>query len=456
MKKFDREMNRRKFLRGCLGAAAGSAGVWATQARLQLALAQTAPADDYKALVCIFLFGGNDSYNMVVPRSSNEYQVYQDVRQNLAIAEQDILPLHPNNPGAVAYGLHPAMADAQQLFADGRLAVLANAGALIEPVSKADYQNRNVILPPQLFSHNDQQNFVQALARGNAKTGWAGRAADIMQSMNINDRLSMNISLSGSNIWQSGQNVFPYSISGQGVETFAYQGDQDQASRDQVFRTLMQGANSHIFEREYAAIQERAWELSGDLIAALGEQDELATSFPEGSLATDLKMVARMISAREALDVKRQVYFVGFGDFDTHGDQNNRQPELLSQLSQAMGAFNRAMNELGMADQVTTFTMTDFGRTLTSNGDGTDHAWGGHQLISGGAVKGGDIYGSMPDLNLNSDSDIGEGRIIPSTSMDQYGANLTSWFGLPSADFGSVFPNLHNFGDIDLGFMKSS
>lgn len=455
MKKFDREMNRRKFLRRCLGAAVGSAGFWATQARLQLALAQTAPTADYKALVCIFLFGGNDSYNMVVPRSSNEYQIYKDVRQNLAIAEEDILPLDPNNPGSVAYGLHPSMGAAQQLFADGRLAVLANAGSLIEPVTKADYQNRTVILPPQLFSHNDQQNFVQALARGNAKTGWAGRAADIMQTMNINDRLSMNISLSGNNIWQSGQNVFPYSISGQGVETFAYQGHHNEAARNDVFRTLMQGADAHLFQREYADIQARAWELSGDLIVALGEQSELTTSFPESRLATDLKMVARMISAREALDVKRQIYFVGFGDFDTHGAQNNRQPALFSELSQALGAFNGSMDELGMADQVTAFTMTDFGRTLTSNGDGTDHAWGGHQLIAGGAVKGGDIYGSMPDLNLNSDSDIGEGRIIPSTSIDQYGANLASWFGLPSADFGSVFPNLHNFDELDLGFMKT-
>ncbi|MDQ2077743.1 DUF1501 domain-containing protein [Marinimicrobium sp. ABcell2] len=453
MKKFDREINRRKFLRGCLGAAAGSAGFWATQSRLQLAMAQAPPANDYKALVCIFLFGGNDSYNMVIPRSNNEYDIYSDVRQNLAVPQGDILPLEQNTPGSVAYGLHPSMGALQQLFTDNRLAVLANAGALIEPVSKSDYQNRVATLPPQLFSHNDQQNFVQALERGNAATGWAGRAADTMQSMNTNDRLSMNISLGGSNIWQSGQNVFPYSISGRGVETFAYQGNHDQVTRDQVFRTLMQGADSHIFHREYGAIQERAWELSQELIAALGD-DEPATEFPEGRLATDMKMVARMISAREALDVSRQIFFVGFGDFDTHGDQNNRQPALLAEVSNAMAAFDSAMQELGMSDQVTTFTATDFGRTLTSNGDGTDHAWGGHQLIMGGAVNGGDIYGTMPDLNLHSDDDIGEGRLIPTTSIDQYGATLANWFGLPGADFGSVFPNLHNFDTTDLGFMK--
>lgn len=452
MKKFDRAINRRRFLRGCLGAAAGSAGFWATQSRLQLALAQTPAASDYKALVCIFLFGGNDSYNMVMPRSSHEYDIYQSVRNNLAVPEQDILPLSPNNPGAIDFGLHPEMGASQQLFEQNRLAVLLNNGSMIEPVSKSDYQNRTALLPPQLFSHNDQQNFVQSL-RGNARTGWAGRAADIIQSMNTNDRLSMNISLGGNNIWQSGREVFPYSISGQGVETFSYQGHHDQVTRDQVFRTLMQGADSHLFQREYAAIQERAWELSADVIAALGEQDEIATPFPEGRLATDLKMVARMISAREALGASRQVFFVGFGDFDTHGDQLNRHPALLAELSNALGAFDGALQELNLTEQVTSFTMSDFGRTLTSNGDGTDHAWGGHQLIMGGAVRGGDLYGQAPSLALHDEDDIGEGRIIPSSSVDQYGATLASWFGLPGADFASVFPNLHNFDNADLGFM---
>ncbi|HEY7885701.1 MAG TPA: DUF1501 domain-containing protein, partial [Cellvibrionaceae bacterium] len=335
MKKIDRACNRRRFLQRCLQVTTGSAGLLAMQSRMQLALAQTAPATDYKALVCIFLFGGNDSYNMVVPRSSNEYQIYQQVRQNLAIDQEDILPLYPQNPGAAEYGLHPVMGSAQQLFADGRLAILANAGALIEPVSKASYQNRSARLPPQLFSHNDQQNFAQAL--GHTSTGWAGRAADILQSQNINDRLSMNISLGGSNIWQSGEQVFPYSISGEGVETFEYFNDEsDNVTRAEVFRTLMQGANSHIFQREYAAIQERAWALSGELITALSEQPPLTTAFPGSRLATDLRMVARMISARDALDVSRQVFFVGFGDFDTHGDQNNRQPALLSTLSDGM------------------------------------------------------------------------------------------------------------------------
>lgn len=451
-------LNRRRFLRGCLGAAAGSAGLLAAQARMQLALAQMPEAQDYKALVCIFLFGGNDAYNMLVPRSPHEYDIYREVRQNLAIAHADLLPLTMQTPGPVDYGFHPAMGEAQTLFNNGRLAVLAGSGSLIEPVTKASYQNRTARTPPQLFSHNDQQNFVQSLDGGKAASGWAGRAADVMQAMNINQRLSMNISLSGSNIFQSGQTVFPYSVSGGGVETFAYfdeaQGDAADVKRAEVFRALMQSADTHLFQREYAAVQERAWALSGELIAALDQQPSLTTNFPAGRLATDLKMVAQLISAREALDVKRQVYFVGFGDFDTHGDQNNRQPALFAELSGALGAFDQAMGELGLADQVTAFTMTDFGRTLTSNGDGTDHAWSGHQLMLGGAVRGGNIYGTLPSLALESEDDIGEGRLIPTTSIDQYAATLAGWFGLPTADFANAFPYLHNFETADLGFMR--
>ncbi|MCP8898139.1 DUF1501 domain-containing protein [Gilvimarinus xylanilyticus] len=453
MKSFNH--NRRRFLRNSLAACLGSASFAALSARMQLAIAQTTPTDDYRALVCVFLYGGNDSYNMIIPADGSGYSTYQDVRQNLAVAKSDLLPM---NRGGHAYGFHPAMTDVSTLYNTGKLAVLANTGALIEPVSKPDYQNNRSRLPPQLFSHNDQQNFVQALNRDTATTGWAGRAADIMGSLNINQQLSMNISLSGSNIFQTGTKVVPYSVSGYGVERlkhFDSSGDTADATRAQVFRALMQSADQHVLQREYAAVQERAWALSGEVKAALDEQPPLQTVFPGDKLGTDLSMVARLISAREALNVKRQIYFVGMGDFDTHGDQNNRQPALFAQLSQALSAFNQATHELGLADKITTFTLSDFGRTLTSNGDGTDHAWGGHQLIMGGAVKGGNIYGQLPSLALDSSDDIGEGRIIPTTSVDQYGATLASWFGLPTADFASTFPNLKNFSTVDLGFIDN-
>ncbi|WP_049721114.1 DUF1501 domain-containing protein [Gilvimarinus polysaccharolyticus] len=451
--KYD-SLSRRRFLRKSVAACLGSASFAALSSRMQLAMAQTAGDNDYKALVCIFLFGGNDSYNMIVPTSASEYSRYANVRQNLAIAQGDLLPM---SAGSHDYGFHPSMSALQQLYNSGQLAVLANCGSLIEPVSKQRYNNHQALLPPQLFSHNDQQTFVQSLARDTATTGWAGRAADILQSMNINQQLSMNISLSGNNIFQSGSKVFPYAINGFGVELLnhfdAHSDDPQEVSRAQVFRALMQGADNHIFQREYANVQERAWTLAGDVKSALDTQTPLNTQFPEGKLATDLAMVARLISARDALDVKRQIYFVGMGDYDTHGDQANRQPVLFNELSQGISAFNNAIAEQGLANQVTTFTMSDFGRTLTSNGDGTDHAWGGHHLITGGAVNGGHIYGTLPSLELNSDDDIGEGRIIPTTAIDQYGATLASWFGLPAADFANTFPNLVKFDRADLGFM---
>lgn len=446
--------SRRRFLRHSLAAALGSASFAALSARMQLAVAQTPDGDDYKALVCIFLFGGNDSYNMIVPTDTSGYNTYAQVRQNLAIEQADLLPI---SSASDQYGFHPAMPGLQALYNQQQLAILANCGALIEPVTKADYTNRQARLPPQLFSHNDQQNFVQSLAADTATTGWAGRAADIMRSLNVNQQLSMNISLSGNNIFQSGHSVYPYAVNGFGVELLnhfnEHSSEAGEVSRAQIFRTLMQGAEDHVFLREYAEIQERAWALAGDVKSAIDEQPPLNTVFPEGKLGTDLAMVAKLISARKALDVKRQIYFVGMGDFDTHGDQANRQPALFSELSRGISALQQALTELSLSDQVTTFTLSDFGRTLTSNGDGTDHAWGGHQIICGGAVKGGKIYGRLPSLALDSEDDIGEGRIIPTTSIDQYGATLASWFGLPAADFASTFPNLQNFDEVDLGFI---
>lgn len=459
MKKINQPRSRRCFLKQCAGVLAGSATMSATLTRLQLANAQ-AVGNDYKALVCIFLFGGNDSYNLIVPTSSSQYQTYSDVRQNLAIAQDELLSISPITDTGVAYGFHPSMSSVRDLFENDTLSVIANVGSLVEPVTKSTYLNNTAVKPPQLFSHNDQQNFVQSLSTGIAKNGWAGRAADTLASINDNQRLSMNISLSGSNIWQSGRNVIPYSISGQGISTLTgldgASVDGFERNRAEIYRTLLENSQSHLFEQEFSRVQLRAWDLAAEISVAINDLEPIETVFPEGNrLATDLKMIAQLISARDALDVRRQVYFVGMGGFDTHGGQNNTQPELLSTLSEAMNAFNSSMIELGVQDNVTTFTASDFGRTLTSNGDGTDHGWGGHQLVMGGAVRGREIYGQMPSLEINSDDDIGEGRIIPTTSIDQYGATLASWFGLQAQDFSDVFPNLANFDSVDLGFMNN-
>ena len=452
--------NRRHFLKQAASLTLGSSSAYATSAGLQLANAMVQPDASYKALVCIFLFGGNDAFNMVVPTGGAEYASYKVSRQTLAIEQNKLLSLSRLRGSGTALGLHPTMTHAQQLFNSGKLALLTNVGALVEPVTKINYQGNKSLLPPQLFSHNDQQTFLQSLQSSARRNGWAGRAADAMQSMNTNKKLSMNISLSGSNIWQSGNSVVPYSIDAAGIkelENFNTKtSDARELSRIQIYQALLAQQQENIFQREYARTQTLAWDLAGDVKTALDAQAPLKTVFPAGNpLAANLKMVAQMLSARSSLQVSRQTFFIGMGDFDTHGDQLRRHDILLAQLSAGLDAFYKATVELGIEDQVTTFTTSDFGRTLTSNGDGTDHGWGSHQMIMGGAINGGNIYGQFPELIVGGQDDIGEGRIIPTTSMDQYAATLASWYGLPAGSYADVFPNLARFNSADLGIFKS-
>lgn len=452
-----------KTLYGCSSLAFGSSAMAASVSQLQLAgakLLQTSQAkrgfDDYKALVCIFLYGGNDAFNMVVPASSPEYNDYKNARQGLALEQNTLLGLGQHNN--VAYGLHPNMGGLKSLFENKKMALLANVGALIEPVSQMAYQQNNVVLPPQLFSHNDQQIYLQSLQTSSKPTGWLGRAGDLLMSANENQQLSMNISLSGNNIMQAGQQVFPYSMDAKGVNMLSYLGadsaDQAERNRAALYQRILQQQRSHLFTRQFANTQQRAWELASTVKEALALTPPINTPFSaKNQLAMGLKMVAQIIAARNNLNVSRQTFFIGIGDFDTHGDQANRQPALFTMLDEALSAFYAATVELAVENQVTAFTASDFGRTLTSNGDGTDHGWGSHQMIVGGAVNGGEIFGTMPTLALTSPDDIGEGRIIPSTSMDQYGATLGRWFGLQESDMADVYPNLHNFSNANLAFI---
>lgn len=458
MKKSDYNPARRQLLAKLGGVMLGSSALYATSARFQLVNAQMPEVDDYKALVCIFLFGGNDAFNMLIPAGESEYAAYAASRQTLAIPQAQLLPITPQQSVGLDLGLHPSMSGVQSLFAQQKLAVVANVGALVEPVSKAAYQSNSVQLPPQLFSHNDQQTFMQSLQSGTRRTGWAGRAADVMETQNTNQKLSMNISMSGSNIWQNGASVVPYSIDPSGIKELSnLNANSDEArerARTQIYHNLLAQQQENIFQRQFARTQTLAWELAGEVKGALDAQAPIVTAFPASQVGSGLKMVAQMISARAALGVKRQIFFVGMGDFDTHGDQLRRHVLLLDQLSSAMQAFYSATVELGVAEQVTTFTSSDFGRTLTSNGDGTDHGWGSHQLVMGGAVKGGNIYGTLPSLSVGGADDIGQGRIIPGVGMDQYAATLASWYGLPGNQFGDVFPNLGNFDQLDLGLFN--
>jgi uncharacterized protein (DUF1501 family) len=455
MKNFN---DRRQFLTQASLLALGSSSAAAFSSSLQLTNALIKQDKDYKALVCIFLLGGNDAFNMLIPTDDSEYAIYKSTRQTLAIDKASLLPLAIADTKVPKLGLHPSMQEVQDLFNSGRLAFLTNVGALVEPVTRDTYNAKSVQLPPQLFSHNDQQSFIQSLQSSIKRTGWIGRAADVMGKMNQNQKLSMNISLSGSNLWQQGMRASPYSIDAAGIREIenlkTRSTDARELARVKLYQTLL-SQSDNMFQAEYGRFHKTAWELSEELKSALDTQPAIQTIFPsDNSLADNLKMVAKIISARQTLNVKRQTFFVGMGDFDTHGDQLQRHSKLLKQLSSGLAAFNTALEELGLTNQVTTFTASDFGRTLTTNGDGTDHGWGGHQLIMGGTVKGKHVYGELPELILNGKDDAGEGRIIPRISMDQYSATLAQWFGLTGNSFGDVFPNLYRFDNPNLGFFK--
>ena len=448
--------NRREFLKKT-GAGAAAAATFAAYpgAAFSQIIGTSAPFPDYKALVCVFLFGGNDSYNMLVPRSNAEYNVYAASRQNMALLQGDLLAINPLTPDGADYGLHPMMSDIQTLFESNRAAFVSNTGPLVEPTTKDQYQNKSVLLPPQLFSHNDQQDQWSSL-RGVAqsKTGWAGRLADLIR-MNVADQqMATNASLFGSTLFQSADETVAYVMGNSGPIPFTGFDDTagGQAQRA-AFEQIINANYGSIYERGFAEVQRRAV-ASADLIGdALTGAPVLNSVFPNSQLGRQLSTVAQLIAVRDQLQMQRQIFFVATGGFDSHDDQLANQPGLLGGISESMAAFYNATVELGVSDMVTSFTQSDFGRTLTSNGDGTDHAWGGNQLVIGDAVAGREMYGAYPILEINGPDDVGGGRIIPTTSADQYAATLSKWFGIPDADLASVAPNIDNFVQRDLGFL---
>lgn len=442
-------INRRDFLRGAgAGALLGAYPLLHT-------VAAHAQFTDYRALVCVFMFGGNDSWNMVVPRSQAEYDVYAASRQNLAIDRDSLLPIAPLTGDGVDYGLHPAMSGLQSLFDSGRAAFVANVGPLIEPTTLEQYQSGSVILPPQLFSHNDQQDqWFSLKGRAQTKTGWAGRIADLIRAEVSGQQLPTNASLFGASLFQAGDDTVAY-VMGPGGP-IAFEGFADSGfglAQRQAFERIIGADYGSIYERAFAAVQQRAVSTADLVTAAIESAPALSTPFPASQLGQQLETVARLIAVRERLGMERQIFFVATGGFDTHDDQNELQPGLLGGVSDAMKAFYDATVELSVADSVTTFTQSDFGRTLTSNGDGTDHAWGGIQVVTGDAVMGREIYGRYPLLAIGGPEDVGGGRFIPSTSSDQFAATLARWFGIPDGDLASVAPHIDNFAQRDLGFL---
>jgi uncharacterized protein (DUF1501 family) len=499
--------DRREFLRRAAALSSlGAASPFAINlAALGAASAQTT---DYKALVCVFLYGGNDSFNMVLPTDTASWDAYVAVRNqapdpiqllaagmapdpNAAAGSPlrlgGVLPITPADAQGRSFALHPMLGAVRDLFAAGRLAIVPNVGPLVEPLTKANFNSARK--PAKLYSHNDQQSTWQAFAPEGARVGWGGKLGDLMASANSNTMFT-SISTSGSAVWLAGQRVLQYQVTSNGAIRLGGSGATlfgSTVAMDTLRNTIARSSRSpHLMAQDQAAVTARSIDaetlVSANLPAPgtapwgtpaanysqnndplLRYTNPLTGAQAGNGLAQQFQAVARMMAARAALGAGRQVFMVSLGGFDTHDGQNRSHADLYARLGHALAYFDKTIADMGLASSVTTFTASDFGRTFTSNGDGTDHGWGSHHFVMGGAVKGGALYGPFPVLgvknanNNNFDSSpdqLGNGALLPTTSVDQYGATLAQWFGVSdSTALATVFPNLSNFGSRNLGFM---
>jgi uncharacterized protein (DUF1501 family) len=452
-----RGMSRRKFLGAAGCAAVGSTTFLSSFTSLGMMNALAAPSNssglisppsEYKALVCILLAGGNDSYNMVVPTSTDQYSDYSTSRSGLALPSGDLLPLNYTDPAGVNYGLHPAMPEVANMFNDGKAAILANIGTLIEPVTKSQILAGTAPLPLGLQSHADQARHWQtSIPQNRHAKGWAGKVAEILAAGNSNQDISMNLSLSGTNLWQAGNTVDEFTITPQGsVGINVLDGtDPFEVILGQGVENILDQTYTDVLKETYAKKVLSSQTQHDVFTEALDDLDPLSTTFSNTQISKQLRMVAESIAIAGGLGMARQTFYIRFGGFDNHGELLNNHSARLSLLSAAIGEFYTAMDELGMSDSVTTFTVSDFARTLTANGFGTDHAWGGNAMVFGGAVNGGTIYGHYPSLALGNDLDVGNGVLIPELCTDQYFAELALWLGVDPSELTDLFPNIENF-----------
>lgn len=503
--------SRRLFMRQ-VSALSLTAGAGAPLALNLLAAGSAAAqtAGDYRAVVCLFMFGGNDSFNMVLPTDSASWAAYASMRASIALPPVGtppnpsasmsslarwggVLPITPTNPQGRTYALHPLMGSLQTLFnTDRRLAVVANVGPLVSPTTKEQYNQPSHPRPPRLFSHNDQQSMWQTMMPEGATLGWGGRMAD--QVAGSSGAAFTAISAAGNAVWLSGQQVRQYQVSGMGAQRLGSDSGglvyDSSAVANALNNIVRSPQGSHVLEADVAAIAARSIAAESTLRGALRPPSDPAFGTPASgsynpssdpklmypspsggkpefsALAQQLQVVARLVQAgmAGATGVKRQVFFVSLGGFDTHNNQNTQHNELMARVAHAMQYFDTALGAINARNNVTTFTASDFGRTFTTNGDGTDHGWGAHQFVMGGAVRGGDIFGTFPSLvakksgsnDFDSPDQVKNGAMLPTSSVDQLGATLGRWFGMSDSQALSVFPNLANF-DIatrNLGFMR--
>jgi uncharacterized protein (DUF1501 family) len=442
-------------------------------------------ATDYKALVCIFLSGGNDNWNTVVPYDNTNYSLYSTLRgSGIALGQATLnnTVLAGTAAGGRQYALHPTMTGLAGLFNAGQAAVQLNVGPLVVPVTKVQYQGSNRVLyplPPKLFSHNDQQSIWQSSSPEGSTIGWGGNIGDLALSSNGSNSLFTCISVTGNAVFLSGDDALAYQVSPGGavkINSVSNNVYGSSAVKDTI-RQLVQQTRSDVLENEYNRVTQRSIAAESTINGSIGTTSAAAgantgefapfAGIPNtNQLAAQLKMVARLVAARTTLSTKRQVFFVSLGGFDLHDNLVAGHTTNMTRVSQAITAFYQTTANLGVADKVTSFTASDFGRTLTSNGDGSDHGWGGHHFVVGGAVKGKAFYGTPPPVSVGSGSaaedqwHVGQGRLLPSTSVDQYAATLASWFGVEPNELAGILPNLRNFGapnavdyPINLGFL---
>ena len=451
-------ISRRRFFGEASCAAIGGGSVLGSILNLKLAgtlaAEEAAGDDDYKALVCVFLQGGQDSYNMLVPRGDAEYSEYAGTRRNLALAKESLLPIETDTGDGRSFGLHPSLAGLKGMFDADELAFATNIGTLAEPTTKQSFAGgMGSKLPAGLFSHADQERqWHTAMPDRSALRGWVGRMQDLLYSMNGNNTFASSISLSGISLMQTGKTVLPYSIGANGSKGLEDWGRYTWRQGTAGVTNQLELEYTNLLQKAYLDRKRSALELDEIFSSALETAATPAPSLGAGSLAAQLGMVYRTIAARQELGVRRQTFFVLVGGWDHHTELLVPHAKMLQNLGDVLAKFNTSLKDLGVSDSVTTFTASDFGRSLTSNGEGSDHGWGGNQMVFGGAVKGGKLYGTYPELYVDNPLDVGRGRLIPTTAVDVCLAELACWFGVSRSQLPLVLPNLDRFYDPNSGY----
>ncbi|MGA2274344.1 MAG: DUF1501 domain-containing protein [Bryobacteraceae bacterium] len=442
--------------RGFIRIGAGSVSTLALRPFGLLPAIAAAGSSNYRALVCVFLFGGNDSNNSVIPMDDADYTAYQSARGALGLPASSLVQV--SDVTGAPYGFHSLLTELASLFTSKQLAVVANLGPLVAPLTQAQYQAQQGFIPNNLFSHADQQSEWQtSIAQGNSPTGWSGRAADYITAQNLNaSSFPVFLSTAGNVLQGAGASTQPVAVApGESLQLAGFSTSAASEARWNALNDLISTDSGVMLVQAANNTLANSISDANALTAALAKSTALKTQFPKTTLAAQLKQVAQIIQVQADLGMSRQIFFCSLGGFDTHTGELAALNKLYPQVSQALAAFYDATEELGVAESVTTFTESDFNRTFQpTSGNGSDHAWGGHHFVLGGAVQGGRIFGKFPTLQLGGpdDTDV-RGRWIPTTATDQYGATLCSWFGIPSSGLAQVFPNLANFPTANLGFL---